>query len=54
MAYKKRKEVPIIDFNNFQKENAMMDCPLHMGETIKFEDGSELHLCKRIAAKAFK
>ena len=43
----KQKVVPTIDFDNLQKEDAMMDCPLHMGETILYEDGGELHLCKR-------
>ena len=45
----KQKDVPIIDFDNFQKEDAMNEGPLHMGETIYDEKGQEvLHLCKRI------
>jgi hypothetical protein len=48
MEDKKQKKVPTIDFDNFQKEDAMMDGPLHMGETKQYEDGSEIHLCKRV------
>ncbi len=47
MANKKQTKIQTIDFDNFQKEEAMMDGPLHIGETKQYEDGSEIHLCKR-------
>ena len=42
MANKKQTKIQTIDFDNFQKEDAMMDGPLHMGETKQYEDGSDL------------
>ncbi len=48
MANKKQAEVPTIDFNKLPKEDKMKGTPLHIGETIQYEDGSELHICKRV------